>query len=129
MRERSTGSTFGVRCTAKGAQDGWMVENLVSKIQDWGLGEFCLWVKSDGEPAIKSVQKAVRDARPVGTHLLNSPPYGSQGTGVAARAVKEYVNVLRRIKLGLESRTGCHIDDDSAAIDKMTEHVGFVISR
>ena len=91
MRERSTGATYGLRCARKGAGDAWVVQRVVDKLESWSLKQFCLWIKSDGEPAMKNLQQAIRAARTQGTHLLNSPPHDPQGNGVAERAVKEYM--------------------------------------
>ena len=73
VRERSTGSTYGVKCRRKGPSDEWVVKRIVDKLDSWGLKDFVIWVKSDCEPSIRALQAAVRDARPAGTHLANSP--------------------------------------------------------
>ncbi len=65
-----------------------------------------LRLKSDSEPAMRGLQRAIRETGKVGTHLLNSPASDPQGNGVAERAVQEYVGILRRLKLGLEYRLG-----------------------
>ena len=89
MRERATGRTYGVRCKRKGAGDEWIVQRLVARLNEWGLKECQLWVKSDCEPAIRALQVAVRDARGAGTHISNSPPRDTQSNGVAERTVRE----------------------------------------
>ena len=88
MRERATGSTYGLGCTRKGADDVWAVQRLAEKLESWGLGDIVLWVKSDGEAAIKNLQRALREARAGGTSLLNSAVHCPWGNGVAERAVK-----------------------------------------
>ena len=106
-----------------------MVRRVVEKLEAWGLRDFYLWVNSGGEPAIHNLQRAIRAARTGGTHLLTSPPHDPQGNGVAERAVKEYMGVLRGIKLGLEFRIGSRIDDDHAVVHWMSEHASFVLNR
>ena len=101
LREKTTGTTYGVKCESKGAGDEWLVQRLVAKIDSWGLKDFNIWIKSDCEPAIRALQRAIRRARPGGVHLANSPARDPQCNGVAERAVREYMSVLRRIKLGL----------------------------
>ena len=59
MRVRGTGATYGVRSSRKGPEDRWLIRRLAAKIKTSGLGEVNLWVKSDGEPAIVAVQRAL----------------------------------------------------------------------
>ena len=87
MRERFTGQTCGVECAGKGADDTWLVQRLGERIPQWGLKDFVLWLKSDGEHGMRALQKAIREARGSGTVLMNSPLHDPQGTGVAERAV------------------------------------------
>ena len=78
------------------------MRRLVERLDNWGLRECEIWVKSDGEPSIKALQAAIRDARTVGTHIQNSPARDPQANGVAERAVREFTSVFRMLKLGLE---------------------------
>ena len=86
-RERCTGATYGARCLRKGPSDQWIVGRVIEKLGDGGLAEVVLWVKSDGEPAIKALQEAIRLKRKQGT-VLSSPVRDPQCNGVAERAVK-----------------------------------------
>ena len=89
IRERATGRTYGAKCLRKGPPDAWLVTRLAIKIGSWGLQDTKLWVKSDGEPAIKALQRAIGEERRSATELLNSPVRDPQSNGVAERAVKE----------------------------------------
>ena len=128
MRVRGTGATYGVRCSRKGPEDQWLVERLVSKLEAWGMQDIHLWVKSDGEPAIVALQRAIRDRRASATHLMNSPPQDPQGNGVAERAVKEFLGTLRRLKLALESRLATRIPADHPIVQWMGEHASCAIN-
>ena len=128
IRERTTGSTYGLRCLSKGASQEWLVQRLVAKIDQWGLQQYALFVKSDCEPAMRALQRAIKAARPAATHLTNSPAHDPQASGVAERAVREYTSVLRRMKFGLEWRLGTRIDFEHPIMDSLTEHTCFVIN-
>ena len=129
VRERSTGSTYGVKCKRKGPSDEWVVRRIVETIDSWGLKNFVIWVKHDCEPSIRALQAAVRDARPAGTHLANSPARDPQANGVAERAVREYMSVLRRIKIGLEARLHCRVDSEHPIVEWISEHASFIINH
>ena len=63
LRLRGTGSTYGVRTLQKGSGDQWLVRRLVDWIDSRGIKDCELWVKSDGEPAIRALQRATRERR------------------------------------------------------------------
>ena len=88
IRERACGSTYGVKCLRKGPLDEWAVQRRVWKVENWELRDYELWVKGDGEPALRGLQQAIREARPAGTHVRNSPAQDPQANGVAERAVQ-----------------------------------------
>ena len=93
------------------------------------LGHAKVITKSDGEPAIRSLQAAVKSARTAATHTQNSPARDAQANGVAERAVREFTSVLRRIKLGLEYRVKAKIDFEHRIMEWVSQHTGFVISH
>ena len=78
LRERATGSTFGLRCSQKGPGDAWAVKKCVEKIEQWGLAKERLTMRSDGEPAIKAVRVAIKQARQTETAFGTSPPRDPQ---------------------------------------------------
>ena len=47
MRMRTTGSTYGVKCSQKGPEDRWIVDRPADKLDTWGLKEFYIFVKSN----------------------------------------------------------------------------------
>ena len=129
LRERATGSTFGMRCSQKGPGDAWVVKRCVENIEQWGLARVRMMVRSDGEPAIKALRDAIKQARKGETTFGTSPPRDPQANGVAERAVKEFMGQMRKLKLGLESRLKTTIPNDHAMVDWIAQHAGFLISK
>ena len=117
VRERATGSTFGMRSFQKGPGDA------------WGLAKVRLTVRSDGEPAIKVLRTAIKQARKGGTTFGTPPPREPQSNGVAERAVKEFMGQMRKLKLGLESRLRTTIPNDHVMVDWIALHAGFLINK
>ena len=62
LRERDTGYTCGIRCLQEGASDEWLVRRLAVTLGNRGLRECALWIKSDGELAMRALQAAVKGA-------------------------------------------------------------------
>ena len=129
MLERSSGATFGVRCAAKGDSDAWAIQRCNEKLIDWGIAKVRLCVRSDGEPAIKALRRAMREGRKAETLFGTSPPRDPQSNGVAERAVQEFMSQVRRVKLGLESRLKTTIAYDRPVVDWIGQHAGFLISK
>ena len=70
------------------------------------LGYHEVILKSDGEPALKAIQKEVRERREKPTMLENSPAGDSCANGAAERAVQAVGGQVRVLKFALENRLG-----------------------
>ena len=89
MSARGSGATFGVRANVKGDSDNWAVRKCVERLDGWGLKQVRITVRSDGEPAIRSLRQAIKDSREAETLFGTSPARDPQSNGVAERAVGE----------------------------------------
>ena len=87
------------------------------------------FLKTDGEPALVAVQKAIAKARAHETLCQNPPGYDPQANGVAERAVSEIKAQLRAIKVGLEQRLQSPVDAPRAILEWMTPLASDLINR
>ena len=85
-RDRRTQMIFAHVVPRKGMISQHGADAMEKDIEKLGYKEIIL--KSDGEPAIKSVQEEVKRRRGDNTILENSPPGDSRSNGAAERAVK-----------------------------------------
>ena len=74
---------------------------IVDKVTRWvdALGYRKVVLKTDGEPALVTVQEAVAKARTHETICQNPPGYDPQANGAAERAVAEVKAQMRAFKI------------------------------
>ena len=105
-KTRDTLATGGIRAhlvSAKGNGDPWMAGKIKDDIEEFGHGGAPGRIKSDQEPAIGDVQRAViakRSSAP--TILVNSPVGDSQSNGRAENAIKKVRNMVNSFKSGVK---------------------------
>ena len=101
-------ATGGIRAhlvSAKGNGDPWIAGKIKDVIEDFGYGGALVRIKSDQEPAIVDIQRAVIAKRGnVFTILVNSPVGDSQSNGRVENAIKKVRNMVKTILSSLESR-------------------------
>ena len=101
-RDRWTKTVFAILGKRKGLGDETVVQKATRTIDAWGYRKMI--IKTDGEPALVQVQKAIARARVHETICENPPAYDPQSNGGAERAVEEVQNQMRSIKICLEMR-------------------------
>ena len=80
-------------------------EKIKDDIEEFGYGGALVRFKSDKEPAIVDVQRAVIAKRgSAATTPVNSPVGDSQSNGRVENAIKKVRNVVKAILSSLESR-------------------------
>ena len=86
VKDEISGTLLSYDCESKGPSDAWVVRQIVSDLEDMGRKEICL--KSDNEPAMLAMQKAIATARAETTLPRNSPEYDPQSNGEQKRRHK-----------------------------------------
>ena len=127
MRDKRTTCTAAHIAECKGTGDQWIVNKLVSDIDDWGYTDLIL--KCDGEPALIQVAEAMKKRRKHPTIIQHSPAYDPAANGVAEHAVQDFMGQMRACKLGLEQRTKTKVETDWRILEWMAEHAAATIGR
>ena len=93
--------------------DPWITGKTKDDIKEVGYGGAPVRIKSDQEPAIVDVQRAVIAKRGnAPTTPVNSPVGDSQSNGRVENAIKKVRNMVKTILSSLESRWGIRVIRD-----------------
>lgn len=92
----------------KGTADAWVTRRIVRDVEDAGLSHIIS--KTDGEPSIVALQRAVQASRSAKTVPRNPPAYDPQANGPCEKAVQDVTGQLRCMHLALQARLGIEID-------------------
>ena len=91
--------------SAKGNGDPWIAGKIKDDIEEFGYGGAPVRVKSDQEPAIVDVQRAVVAKRGNAPTIPANIPVGdSQSNGRVENAIQKVRNMVKTIISSLESR-------------------------
>ena len=117
VKDFRTGMIWAHKVTRKGPQDKWAVKRIVSDIEFLGRSE--IKFKTDGEPAITSLQSSVIAARtrPSVTLPVNPPAYDPQANGTIEKGVQDVNTQQRKTKFALEARIGSTIPSDHPVME------------
>ena len=127
VKDDASGSTLAYDVEAKGPSDEWVLRQLVRDLEDWGRGD--LYLKTDGEPAMLAVQRAVAKLRSHRTLPRNPPAYNPQSNGAAEKAVQDVTAHVRCLLLALEARLKVNIDVNLPIIKWIIRHAAFLHTR
>lgn len=93
------------------------------------LGYKTIVLKTDNEPAMKTLQEEVKSRMTERTILENSPAGESQSNGVAERAVQAVSEHARVLRSALQNRLGVALGCKHPVIAWLVEHAASCISR
>ena len=97
LRDKLTKWMASHVCECKGSADEWIVKEIVNDIN--GLGYIEVVLKSDGETALVQLLEETKKRRAHPTIIIHSPAYDPQSNGLAERAVQEFIQQLRALKI------------------------------
>ena len=127
VKDNSSGSTLCYDCTVKGPSDTWVIKQLVNDLENWGRKDICL--KTDNEPSMKAMQRAVDELRVHKTVPRNPPAYNPQANGAAEKAVQDVTGHMRVLVLALEARLKTKLDLSLPIVKWIIRHAAFLHSR
>ena len=127
VKDDATGCVLTYDCTVKGPGDAWVLKQLSRDLEDWGRTD--IHIKTDGEPAMLAVQKALAVIRSHKTLPINPPEYSPQSNGAAEKAVQDVVGQARCLLLGLEARIKENLDPALPLMKWLLRHAAFLLTR
>ena len=126
-------ATGGIRARLswqKGNGDPWIAEKIMDDIEEFGYGGAPVRFKSDQEPAIVDVQRAVIAKRGNALTIpVNSPVGDSQSSGRLDNAIKKVRNMVKTILSSLESRWGVRVARDHPVYPWVFEWAADLMTR
>ena len=131
LRDHSTRMTFAHMVEGKSTVNQEYSDYLRKAVlQDIGtMGHSKIVFKTDGEPACKALQDAVKSCRDATTVIENSPPEESQSNGVVEKAIDEVEGMVRTLKSALEERLGGRLEPGHPVITWLVEWAATLINR
>ena len=100
----------------KGA-DEHVVNWVASKMEECGYSGTPLTLKSDQEPAMMSLKRAIAIRRRAETPLVESPVRESKSNGKIERAIRRWQGQFRTLRHNLEGRLGTKLENKSVLIE------------
>ena len=128
-RDRRTGVYFSHAVPHKGAGLEWVAQQMVRDVAKCGYyGRVIL--KGDQEPALQDLFEDVARRRGTAPTVLECSAVGeSQANGFAERAVRSIEEIVRTLKLDLESRLAQRIPIEHPAVAWLIEHGADVLNK
>ena len=120
-------ATGGIRdnlVSAKGNGDPWIAGKIKDDIEEFGYGGAPVRIKSDQEPAIVDVQRAVIAKRGNAPAISVNSPNGRVGN-----AIKKVRNMVKTILSGLESRWSVRVTPDQPVYPWVSEWAADLMTR
>ena len=108
---------------------GYVVTWIVNKLTEAGYSGVDLTLKSDQEPAIMALKKAVALRRQAKTPMIESPVRESQSNGAIERAVRTWKSQFRTLRHQFEGNIGSELDLKHPLTEWMVVWAGDLITR
>ena len=128
--EHKHGRCWSHQVPNKGVNEGahWVPKRIVQDLENNGLGETRILLKTDQEPAIVCVQRAIQDIKPE-IIPINSPVGESACNGRIENAIRRVQEKMRTLRHQLETGIGQTIPDQSPIMAWMAKWAAELISK
>ena len=127
MKDRTSKMVAGHLVPVKGTGHKYPLQRVVKTLDEWGRGDIIL--RSDDEPSIVDLKRAVKERRIENTLLEEAPVGDHQANSVAETAVQSIAGRTRSIKSALEARVGSRIGSTRAIVLWMIEVAAFTANH
>ena len=121
----STSAVVAVQSTKDSSVE--TVAAVAQTLETWGHTDVVLY--ADGEPATKSLVKAIANARVHRTLPTHGPPYSHQSQVPVEACIQVYRGIFEANKLALEEGIGCRLLLKHLAIVWLIRHVAWLMAR
>ena len=109
MYDSRTKATWCMMADHKGALP-WIVKWCVAKLEEAGYNGKDITIKTDGEPALMDLKRAIMASRVGITTPIESPVRQSKSNGAMERAIRTWQGYLRTIKKYFEDKCKIKLD-------------------
>ena len=106
----------------------WVADRVVNDMETFG---HCanVYIKSDQEPALVDLVRAVKEKRTGETFVEHSKVYDSQSNGTVERAIQSVEGLTRTMKMSLERKINKMIPSRHPLMTWLVEHVADVLNK
>ena len=131
MIEHRHGRCWVYQVPNKGVHDraNWLPMKIVQDLDNNGLKDVKIQLKSDQEPSIVNVQTAVQEIRPGMVIPTNSPVGESQCNGRVENTIRRIQEKTRALRHQLEHNPKCKIPDEAPIMSWLVRWAGELLSK
>ena len=128
--EHKHGRCWAHQVPNKGVNDGahWVPKRILQDLDNNGLGDTRILLKTDQEPSIVCAQRAIQDLKP-DIIPINSPVGESASNGRIENAIRRVQEKMRTLRHQLEKGIGQTIPDQSAIMAWLAKWSAELISK
>ena len=130
VKEKDTKMILGTVVPKKGSTHEFVAKRVIAFIDELGLSNCKLTIKTDQEPAIIDLVNGIKRLRPnLETFHEQSPVGSSASNGVIERGVQTLEGQIRVLKDALETRWGIRIGDEQKILSWIVEYAAVLVNR
>jgi hypothetical protein len=130
VKERDKKMVMGTVVPKKGSSSDFVAKRVAAFIDELGLANCRITIKTDQEVSIIDLANAIKVLRPeIQTFAEHSPVGSSASNGVCERGVQTLEGQIRVLKDALETRWGITVGENQLVLSWLVEFAGVLINR